>query len=433
MNRIVLVIVLLLIMGALDLYGFQAIKTAFRGNAESTRQIIYILYWSLSGLISLGIAFGLLGNPDSLGKTLRTVLMVSVVTYFLSKIVLVLFVLIDDIVRFFRWGWQQVTGGSGSDADTAPKGGDTITRSQFLMRMGLVAAGIPSVGISFGIISGAHDYRVRKRTVYLPNLPAAFDGITITQLSDIHSGSFWNKTAVKGGIELANAQKSDLLFFTGDLVNNRAVEMKDYVEHFARLDAPLGVYSVLGNHDYGDYTSWPSAKAKQQNLQDLKEVHGAMGWNLLLNENRIITESGEHLAIMGIENWGTGGFAQYGKMQEAITGTEEATAKLLLSHDPSHWRAQVLPEYQDIDVAFAGHTHGMQFGVEIPGFRWSPVQYRYPEWADLYHHEHRYLYVNRGFGYIGYPGRIGIPPEITVLTLKKGTNLPGRAISLEKA
>lgn len=425
MNRLLLVITLLVILALIDLYGFQALKAALRDSTASFRQNLYYAYWGISLLIGAGIAYGLLGNPDSMGKTLRTVLMVSVFTYFISKVVLVLFVFVDDLVRMARWGWQQLMPGDTSPGTTAD---DTISRSQFLAKMGLITAAVPSVAISFGIISGAHDYRVRKRTVHLPHLPAAFDGLTIAQISDVHSGSFWNKTAVQGGVELVQQQKADVLFFTGDLVNNEAREMRHWGETFSQLSAPLGVYSILGNHDYGDYTSWSSDQAKRQNLQDLKTIHQQMGWDLLLNEHRFLQEGSEQLAIVGIENWGTGRFAKYGKMTEAMPGTEEASVRLLLSHDPSHWRSEVLSSYQEIDIAFAGHTHGMQFGVEIPGFRWSPVQYRYAEWADLYRHKEQYLYVNRGFGYIGYPGRIGIPPEITVLTLKKGDERSGREI-----
>jgi hypothetical protein len=215
-------------------------------------------------------------------------------------------------------------------------------------------------------------------------------------------------------------EKPDLIFFTGDLVNNETSEVKEYLEIFSKLQAPLGVYSVTGNHDYGDYKSWSSKEAKENNFQDLIQAHNLMGFDLLMNENRIIELSGDKLAILGIENWGAGRFAKYGKLQEAYAGTEEASVKLLLSHDPSHWDAQVRPNYPDIDVAFAGHTHGFQFGVEIGNFKWSPSQYVYKQWADLYQEGNQYLYVNRGFGYIGYPGRVGIPPELTVIELKRG-------------
>ncbi len=275
--------------------------------------------------------------------------------------------------------------------------------------------------MTWGIVSGAHDYRVRRQKIALKNLPSQFHGLKIVQLSDIHSGSFYNKTAVKGGIELAMKEKGDVIFFTGDLVNNEASEMKNYTEIFEKLKAPLGVYSVLGNHDYGDYKAWASLEEKKENLRTLMQIHKQMGWDLLMNEHRMLEQGGEKLAILGIENWGAkGNFPKYGKMAQAHKNTDEAAVKLLLSHDPSHWDAQVRKEYKDIDIMFAGHTHGMQFGIENEVIKWSPVQYMYEQWAGLYKKEEQHLYVNRGFGFIGFPGRIGMLPEVTVIELVKG-------------
>jgi predicted MPP superfamily phosphohydrolase len=274
--------------------------------------------------------------------------------------------------------------------------------------------------MSWGIISGAHDYRIRRKTIFLPNLPKSFDGITIGQVSDIHSGSFFNKTAVKGGVEMIMREKPDILFFTGDLVNNETAEVEEYFDVFNKLKAPLGVYSVTGNHDYGDYKNWDSKKEKTQNFKDLIQAHKLLGYDLLMNENRIIELGGEKLAILGNENWGAGRFAKYGDLDKAYQGSEEAAVKILLSHDPSHWDAQVRPKYSDIDLMLAGHTHGFQFGVEIGGFQWSPSQYAYKQWGGLYTQGKQHLYVNRGFGFLGYPGRVGMPPELTIITLKSG-------------
>jgi uncharacterized protein len=224
---------------------------------------------------------------------------------------------------------------------------------------------------------------------------------------------------VKGGVEMVMKEKPDMIFFTGDLVNNEADEVKEYIDVFNKLRAPLGVYSVTGNHDYGDYKNWTSKEAKQQNFKDLIESHKLLGFDLLMNENRFIEQGGEKLAIIGIENWGNGRFSKYGKLDQAYAGTEKASAKILLSHDPSHWDAQVRSAYKDIDLMLSGHTHGFQFGVEIGGFKWSPSQYAYKQWAGLYQEGEQYLYVNRGFGYLGYPGRVGMPPEITILELKR--------------
>lgn len=249
-----------------------------------------------------------------------------------------------------------------------------------------------------------------------PNLPAAFEGLKLVQISDVHSGSLQDISAVNKGIDLILAQNPDLIFFTGDLVNDRATEMGPLKSSFARLKAPMGVYSTLGNHDYGDYVQWPSAADKQANLQALMQVHKDMGWDLLMNEHRVLEKNGEKIAVVGIENWGAKGrFPKYGKMEEAVKGTENIPFKLLLSHDPSHWDAQVKPQYPDIDIMFSGHTHGMQFGLENPYFKWSPVKWMYKQWAGLYEDGAQKLYVNRGFGFIGYPGRVGIMPEITVI------------------
>ena len=297
--------------------------------------------------------------------------------------------------------------------------GEAIPRSEFLSKAALVAAALPFGAFTYGIISGAHDYRIKRLTVKLPNLPASFDGISIGQISDIHSGSFFNKTAVRGGVEMLMKEKPDVVFFTGDLVNNQSTEVKDYLDIFNKVKAPLGVYSVTGNHDYGDYHRWESADAKAQNFQDLIRAHHELGFDLLLNEHRWLEENGDKIAILGNENWGAGRFSKYGKLDRAYAGTEEASVKLLLSHDPSHWDAQVRTDYKDIDMMFAGHTHGFQFGVEIGGFKWSPSQYVYKQWAGLYSAGNQHLYVNRGFGFIGYPGRVGIPPELTIVTLKR--------------
>jgi predicted MPP superfamily phosphohydrolase len=265
-----------------------------------------------------------------------------------------------------------------------------------------------------GIVFGAHAYIVKKNKLILPNLPESFEGVKIVQISDIHSGSFWNRAAVERGVQMIIDQKPDLIFFTGDLVNNLATEFTPWKDVFARLKAPMGVFSILGNHDYGDYFPWETDEAKAANLQDLIKHHAEIGWNLLLDEHVILEKSGEKIGLIGIQNWGTGRFPKYGSVKKAIDGMPQVPVNLLLSHDPSHWDNQVRTEYPHIDVMFAGHTHGMQFGVNIPWLKWSPVQYRYHQWSGLYQEGTQQLYVNQGFGYIGYPGRIGIRPEITV-------------------
>jgi predicted MPP superfamily phosphohydrolase len=287
------------------------------------------------------------------------------------------------------------------------------------MKAGLLAGSVPLAGMVYGTISGVYDYRVHHQKLYLPNLPKAFDGIKLGQISDIHSGSFYNKKAVTGGVEMLMREKADFIFFTGDLVNKRSKEMYEYQDLFSKVKAPLGVFSSLGNHDYGDYWDWPDEAAKLADFNKLVATHKNMGWDLLRNENRRLKVDGEEIAIIGVENWGSiSRFPRRGRLDLATKNTDDLPVKLLLSHDPSHWRAQVLPDYKQIDVMFSGHTHGMQFGVRTENFQWSPIEYIYPEWAGLYRQGDQQIYVNVGYGFLGYPGRLGILPEITIFELK---------------
>jgi predicted MPP superfamily phosphohydrolase len=269
------------------------------------------------------------------------------------------------------------------------------------------------------MVKGAHKYQIRRVSIPIKNLPPSFEGLKIIHISDIHSGSFYNKEAVLKGINMVIDEKPDLVFFTGDLVNNEASEIVDYMDVFSKITAPLGVFSVLGNHDYGDYIPWSSPEAKVKNLKTLMQHHADMGWKLLMDEHTEISRNGESITILGIQNWGAKGrFPKYGDLAKAAQGTENHKVKLLLSHDPSHWDAQVLKDFPDIDAMFSGHTHGMQFGIDIPGLKWSPIQYMYKQWAGLYSEGHQHLHVNRGFGFLGYPGRVGIWPEISVISLE---------------
>jgi predicted MPP superfamily phosphohydrolase len=353
----------------------------------------------------------------------RTFLMAGIFIIFISKIFSVLVLIIDDLIRFGKWAVNYFQGNSAAtqmaNAALQPAA-EKISRSEFLAKTALTIGGLHAGGMAWGILSGAHDYRVRNVTLRIKNLPKQSDGMKIAQLSDIHSGSFFNKTAVRGGVEMLMKEKPDMFFFTGDLVNNIAPEMKDYIDIFSKIKAPLGTFSTLGNHDYGDYTQWESPEKKIQNLKDLMNAHKTLGWDLLMDEHRAVKVDGESIGVLGIQNWGAGNFAKYGNLEKAQQNAQDLPVKLLLSHDPSHWRNQVLDKHKDIDVAFAGHTHGMQYGIELGNFKWSPVQLRYKEWAGLYEENDQKLYVNRGFGYIGYPGRLGILPEIAIFELKVG-------------
>lgn len=399
----------------IDYYVFQAILVVTRSWSPTPQAILRYGFWLPTVAAFAALGWWFFGDPYAASANTRNWILTGLFAAYISKIFAVLVLFFDDLVRGMKWVSNFFYKGADGKME-----GVAITRSDFLSKTALAAAAIPFGTMAYGIISGAHDYRVRRKVVMLPRLPKAFDGLRIAQVSDIHSGSFFNKTAVKGGVEMLLAEKPDVIFFTGDLVNNETSEVKNYIDVFDKLRAPLGVYSVTGNHDYGDYHRWSSAEAKSRNLKDLFEAHKLMGFHMLKNEHHMLQVGQDRIAILGIENWGGGGFSKYGRMEDAYAGTQDAPVKLLLSHDPSHWDAQVRPQYGDIDLTFAGHTHGFQFGIELGDFKWSPSQYAYKQWAGLYQQGAQYLYVNRGFGYLGYPGRIGMPPEITIIELKRG-------------
>lgn len=293
------------------------------------------------------------------------------------------------------------------------------SRRKIISQIALGLASIPFASLLYGMYRGKYNYKVLSYNLEFEDLPDAFDGFKITQISDIHSGSFDNQTKVQYGVDLVNQQKSDLVLFTGDLVNNRADEIKPWIKIFNKIKAEFGVFSILGNHDYGDYMRWESLAAKRKNMEDLYDAHNEMGWDLLLNESRFIEKDGERLAIIGVENWGSG-FKKAGDLNKALNKVSENDFKILLTHDPSHWEAQVIPHPFKIHLTLSGHTHGMQFGIEIPGIiKWSPAKWRYKQWAGVYSENKQYLNVNRGFGYLAYPGRVGMWPEVSVITLSK--------------
>ncbi len=418
MSKIILIPLAALVFLLIDLYVYQAVKISVQNLSTLSKNIAFGVYWGFSALTLLGFFLYHFANPDAFSRVARSFMLVLVFMNYLSKTFAMLVLILSDLYRLGEWTFttlREKWSGSGAAEST----GEKITRSQFIAKSALIAGGLPLAAMSFGIISGAHDYRIRRKTIVIPNLPAAWDGVKVAQISDIHSGSFWNKVAVEGGVDMLMKEKPDAIFFTGDLVNNEAPEVKNYIPIFSKLKADLGVYSTLGNHDYGDYKQWSSEAAKQKNLELVKAAHKEMGWNLLLDEHKILEVDKEPLAILGVENWGAGRFAKYGHIDRAYAGTEDYPTKILLSHDPSHWDAQIRKDYKDIELMLAGHTHGFQFGIEVPGFKWSPSQYVYKQWAGLYQEDNQYLYVNRGYGYLGYPGRIGIPPEITILELKR--------------
>ncbi len=402
------------IMLLLDFYVFQALRTVTQNSSEKARAIVHIVYWVISGVTLLALLSFPYIQVLQTSKIFRNYIFAILVGLFFAKLVGSLFFLTDDLRRGSLFLLSKIMPDTGARFMNEE---NAIPRSVFLSWVGLGLGGGLFGTLLYGF-SNKYNYQVRKIKLSFANLPASFKGFKIVHISDIHSGSFQNKTAVNHGVDLILQQNADLILFTGDLVNDRADEMTEYMDVFNRLKAPMGVYSSLGNHDYGDYVSWPSAEAKTENLNKLKQVHASLGWRLLMNEHVLLNKDKEQIALLGIENWGAKGrFPKYGKMQEAYPGTEKIPFKILLSHDPSHWDAEIKTKYSDIDLMLAGHTHGMQFGLENPYFKWSPVQWMYKQWAGLYEDGNQKLYVNRGYGFIGYPGRVGIMPEITVIEL----------------
>ncbi len=416
-----------------DLYVFQAVKSVTQNSAARTRMAIYTSYWILSVLTIAFFAALPHVQYDQWQKPVRTYIFATLIGLFLAKLVAVPFFLIDDIRRVFQWIITQFVTRT-TDAAPGHEAAEAISRSTFLSWMGLGIGGTLFATLVYGF-SNKYNYHVRNVKLSYNNLPAAFKGLRIVQVSDIHSGSFMDPAAVQKGVDLINKQQADIILFTGDLVNDRASEMEPYMQVFNKLAAPMGVYSTFGNHDYGDYVAWPDkddayhekeaatgvhvmTPLQAKNLETLKKVHADLGWRLLMDEWVPLEKNGGKIALLGVQNIsGKARFHSYGDMAKAYAGSADMPFKILMSHDPSHWDSEVRPHYPDVDLMLAGHTHGMQFGVEIPGLKWSPVKWVYNKWAGLYEEGNQKLYVNRGFGFIGYPGRVGILPEITVIEL----------------
>ncbi|PSL46743.1 hypothetical protein CLV51_103725 [Chitinophaga niastensis] len=417
LNSVILIVFLLL----LDIYVFQAIRAMVYMSTPRVRNVTYTVYWLISVSCLIMIALLPYINWHNWPAQLKSYLMAIFIGLVLAKLLTAVFLLIDDLRRGVLWVFRKLTGESQAVAMEGVVSG--LSRSQFLNRLGLIAGGSLFATLVYGF-SNKYNYRVHKIKMSFKHLPASFKGLRIVQISDIHSGSFANREAVLKGVKLINDQKPDLILFTGDLVNDRADEMHEWMDVFSQVKAPMGVYSTLGNHDYGDYYPWPDktpngySALQHENLERLKAIHGELGWKLMMNENAILERNGEQIVLLGVENWSAlKRFPRYGDLKRAYEGTDHIPFKILLSHDPTHWDSQIRTDYPDIALTLAGHTHGMQFGIEIPGLKWSPAQYFYKEWAGLYKNGEQFLYVNRGFGFLGYPGRVGVLPEITVIDL----------------
>ncbi|MBP2832537.1 metallophosphoesterase [Aquimarina sp. U1-2] len=397
----------------LEFYAFQAIKTL------SKNQIIHLGYIVLSILVLSYVLYIFANYDRSVGPTKYTLrasglMLLSIV----PKLIVVLFMFGEDIIRICIAGYTYLT-------DTIYERTATQylpDRRKFVSQIALGVAAIPFAGLLYGIFKGKYNFKVITHVLYYEDLPSGFDGFRLTQISDIHSGSFDDAAKIEYAIDLINEQQTDLIIFTGDIVNTVAQEMDDWIDTFKRIQTPVfGKYSVLGNHDYGEYVTWESQEAKEANFQAIKDVHNKIDFNLLLNESVFVEKEGERIAIIGVENWGHN-FKKAGDLTKATQQVDQADFKILLSHDPSHWEYEVKHHDHHFHLTLSGHTHGFQFGIEIPGFlKWSPVQYVYKQWAGMYHEMGRYLNVNRGFGFHAFPGRVGIWPEITVIELRKGS------------
>ena len=403
-------IIFILIYSILTVYGFQAIKTVTKLSW------IHYLFIAIAVIVASNFIYQF--SIASEGRVLnpsKSYAFGILLAFASLNLVLVPILIGEDIIRIFLGLYDKLF--ATRETFYLP------SRRKFISTIALGIAAIPFASLLYGMYKGKYRFRVLDYVLHFEDLPEAFDGYKITQISDIHSGSFDNRKKIEYGVNLINQQESDVILFTGDMVNNKSSEMLPWAELFGNLKAKDGVFSVLGNHDYGDYIDWPSPDAKAQNLVDLIELQKTMGYDVLLNESRFIERNGQRIAVVGVENWGKGGFKKAGDLKKAASQVNAEDFKILMTHDPSHWEAEVVHDDYHYHLTLSGHTHGMQFGIEIPGWiKWSPVKWRYKQWAGIYEKLGQYINVNRGFGYLGYPGRVGIWPEVTVITLKKGSN-----------
>ncbi len=411
----------------IDIYSWHGVKTILHKRGKKVTTWSKWIWWSVPVvlIILFGASFMFTGLETN--SKYKVYVSASVFIIYFSKFILLLFVFADDLRRAFVWikGTRSFKTPKAElvpveNAELVAPKATKISRSQFIAQAGTLTAAAPLILLTKGVFKGAYDYKIHRVPLYLKNLPSAFEGVKIAQLSDIHTGSLLDQEAVKRGIDMLMHEKPDIIFFTGDLVNNETSEAYNYANMFSELKAPMGVFSIYGNHDYGDYMRWENKAAKQKNLDDLAKLHFDMGWNLMRNEHVTIEKGGQRIGLIGVENWGNKGrFQKFGDVDKAIKNMPDVPVKLLLSHDPSHFDDIISIKHPDIDVTFSGHTHGMQFGFEFGKIKWSPSQYIYPHWAGMYEVNGSRLYVNRGFGFLGYPGRVGIMPEITLFELKK--------------
>lgn len=387
----------------LEFYVYQAFRTVVSNPWLRTA------YWIITILTYAYFIFEVMSFRREDRDHHRVQIVASLFLIFiLPKLFVVFFLFIEDISRFFRYLFTFFA----QPETYYPE------RRKFMSLTGLAIAGVFSILIIDGIAFGKYRHRVRKVKLKIAGLPDVFKGYKIIQISDIHAGSFFNPAKLQPAIDLIKAQNADMVLFTGDMVNNYAQEFEPFVKMFAEIKAKDGKFSVLGNHDYGDYAKWRTQADKDRNIPFLTELQQQAGFELLRNEHRVIQRGEEKIYLLGVENWGIKPFPQYGDLNKAVARIPASAVKILMSHDPTHFDEIVKKHPANVQLTLSGHTHGMQFGLDLKNVRWSPVQYRYKKWADLYESEGKYLYVNRGFGVIGFPGRVGIEPEITLFELQ---------------
>ena len=409
-NPLVLWLVLVVVILA-EWYGYQAARTLAQSLSANTRRSIAISYWLLT-VVVWGLAIWA-GSTRQVGNTaLKSYLMSFPLLLLGAKLIILIPLLLEDLTRAGRWAVNSATQPAGTASSAIP-------RSEFIAKLALGLGAIPFLGLLWGMVKGATDYQVRRITLKFPNLPPAFEGFKVLQISDLHTGSFNSTEPLERAVAMINRQGADLILMTGDLVNNRATEVEPHIPTLAGIKSELPIFSSLGNHDYGDYVQWESPAQKRENLERLMQNHAKIGWTLLNDTSHTITRGTDKIAVLGVQNWSShANFPKHGNLPQAHAASGNAPFKILLSHDPSHWEAQVL-HYPDIDLTLSGHTHGMQFGVNLPFMKWSPVSYVYKQWAGLYEQGRQKLYVNVGLGFLGYPGRVGFLPEITVFELRR--------------
>lgn len=402
---------LIILLFVLDYFTFQALEAVTVDWSNWSKTILNTVYWMIP-IVAIGLTYSFsIGAVAKWSKNTFTIVRSTIMLSYFSKFLIIAVLILGDVGQLIFSLFESLTSGNAFD----------YGRTKLVNQVAIAVGIIPFFTLLYGILRNQYRYKIYNTLVTIPDLPKALEGLKIVQISDIHSGSFTKKYPIKAAIDMINEQRADLVFFTGDLVNSISHEMEPFMDIFDKIKSRYGIFSILGNHDYGDYVRWESATQKAQNLENLKNIHSRLGWDLILNDNRLVKIKGEDVAVIGVENYSAHGrFMKYGDLEKANQGTDEAGLKLLLSHDPSHWEDEVLEKFKDIHITFSGHTHGAQFGLEIPGIiKWSPIKYVYKQWAGLYQKNKQYLYVNRGFGFLGYPGRVGILPEITVMELRK--------------